>query len=200
MKVRFGRSIVLVLVACFALVAGGASTASAKLSKSEKKEVKKIAKKYAGKDGQDGARGPAGPAGPAGATGATGPAGPAGGAAPFKFVAIGNTGNQTIATFQGAVAESGCSGGTFNQARLRGTAENNGAEVLNLRTGVFAFDPDLDTGQSITLTPGNADDQFGMTIISANAAQVAEAHYSAYDGAGIAGQYDCAIFGTVSTA
>ena len=83
-----------------------------------------------------------GPRGPAGATGATGPAGPAGPAGPggtsttsvraFKFLAIGNTPNTTIATLTGAVAESGCDGNDFTNARLRATADNGAAHSLNL--------------------------------------------------------------------
>lgn len=191
MKVRFGR-IALALIGCVALLVTSAAPADA-LSKKDKKQVKKIAKKFAGK------RGPAGPAGPQGPQGPQGPPGSGGGSVavqPFKFLAIGNTGNTTLQTFTGAVAESGCSGGAFNQARLRSTADNGAAEALNLRTGSFDFQPDFDTGESIALNVANASDQHGITYMSANGTQVASIHYSAYAGAGIGGQFDCAIFGT----
>ena len=147
-----------------------------------------------------------GPQGPAGAAGPAGPAGPAGSGAtsvsPFKFLATGNTPNTTIATLTGAVAEAGCIGNTFTNERIRSTADNGATEVLNLRTGGppdnnFSFDPDFDTGQSVALQVNSVDDQHGFTYMSAGGSQVATAHYSAYDGAGIVGVFDCAIFGTL---
>ena len=142
-----------------------------------------------------------GPQGPAGATGPAGPTGPAGSGAtsvsPFKFLATGNTPNTTIATVTGAVAEAGCLGQAFTDARLRSTADNGATEALNLRTAAFAFDPNFDTGENVSLHTGSADDQFGLTYMSAGGAQVATAHYSAYDGPGIVGVFDCAIFGTL---
>jgi hypothetical protein len=144
-------------------------------------------------------KGPQGPQGPQGSTGPQGPAGSGGtSVAQFKFLSIGNTGNTTIATYNGAVAEASCSGSVLTNARLRATQDNNAAEALNLRLGTFSFDPDLDTGQSVNLLgAGSIDDQFGLTYLAANGAQVVTAHYSAYQGAPLtAGQYDCAIFGT----
>ena len=197
MKVRFGRTIVFALIACFAVAIGGATSASAALTAGEKRQVKKIAKKFAGKRGPRGPQGPAGPQGPVGPQGPQGPAGNSSGVSviPFKFLAIGNTGNTTIATFTGAVAESGCQGGAFSGARIRSTADNGATEVLNLRTAAFGFQPDFDTGESVSLNQGNTD-QHGLTYMSAGGTQVVSAHYSAYSGAGIGGQYDCAIFGT----
>ena len=143
-----------------------------------------------------------GPRGPAGATGPAGPAGPAGSGAtsvnPFKFLATGNTANTTIYTFTGAVAESGCTGGTFTNIRLRGTADNGSAQTVNPRlTAVENFAPDLDTGDSILLRPGATDDLYNLTYMSAGGVQMASALYSAHDGAAIGGVFDCAIYGTV---
>ena len=190
MKVRFGRSIVLVIIAALVVSVGQAAPAQ----DITKAQVKALIKKM-----KRGPRGPQGPQGPVGPQGPQGPAGNSTGVSviPFKFLAIGNTGNTTIANFTNATAESGCNGGTFDQPRLRSTGENGAAEVLNLRTGTFSFDPDLDTGQAVVLLGGGgADDQYGLTYMSANGGQVVSAHYSAYDGAGISGQFDCAIFGT----
>ena len=149
-------------------------------------------------------RGPQGPQGPQGPSGPAGPQGPAGSGAAsvsaFRFLSIGNTGNTTIATYTGAIAEASCQANALTNARLRATADNGAAEALNLRTGAFSFDPDLDTGQNVTLNVASAGDQFGLTYLAANGAQTATAHYSAYQGAGIGGQYDCAIFGTSQVA
>ena len=143
-----------------------------------------------------------GPQGPAGAQGPAGPQGPAGSGAtsnsPFKFLATGNTPNTTIATLTGAVAESGCTGGTFTDARLRSTADNGSAQTVNIRLANEGFDPDLDTGQNITLRPGNSDDAYTITYMSAGGAQMASGVYSAHDGVGVGGIFDCAIYGTLS--
>ncbi len=138
-----------------------------------------------------------------GPTGPAGPQGPAGGADPtapkvsrFTFLATGGAPNTVIQNFTGAVAESSCAAGTFSQARLRSTANDGAADVINVRVGTFAQDTDLDSSQTVTLIPGNVDDQMDLTYMSAGGAQVATAHYSAIDGTGISGVFDCAIFGT----
>jgi hypothetical protein len=116
---------------------------------------------------------------------------------PFKFLATGNTPNTTIATVTGAVAEAGCLGGTFTNSRIRATADNGSVQVVNPRTNAENFDPDFDTGQNEDLDTG-PDDQYLLTYMSAGGAQMASAQYSAHDGAGIGGVFDCAIYGTLS--
>jgi len=138
--------------------------------------------------GPEGPQGPQGPQGPAGSGGAS--------VIPFKFLAVGNTGNTTIATFTGAIAESGCSGGVINQGRLRATADNGAAEVMNPRVNDFNFQPDFDTAENVGLkTAGAVDDQHLLVYLAAGGAQSVSAHYGAYDTVTVAGQYDCAIFG-----
>ena len=101
----------------------------------------------------------------------------------FKFLAIGNTPNTTIATLTGAVAESGCNGADFTNARLRATADNGAAHSLNIRTAAEDFQPDFDisAADQIDLLPGNNDDQFGLTYMSTGGVQNVSAHYSADD-------------------
>lgn len=175
--------------------AAGASSASASSVVCKLKGARKVVcptRKLRGPRGPRGATGPQGPAGPAG---------PAGSGAtsvnPFKFLAIGNTPNTTIYTFTGAVAEAGCQGGAFTNSRIRATADNGSVQVVNPRTNAENFDPDFDTGQNENLDTGS-DDQYGLTYMSAGGAQMASAQYSAHQGAGIGGVFDCAIYGTVS--
>ena len=142
-----------------------------------------------------------GPRGPAGAQGPAGPQGPAGSGAtsvsPFKFLAVGNTPNTTIFTFTGAVAEAGCQGGAFTNNRLRATADNGSAEIINFNSTIPDTEFDFDTGENIPLDDP-VDDMYGLTYMSAGGAQNASAHYYSNDGAAIAGVYDCAVYGTVS--
>jgi hypothetical protein len=178
--------------------AAGASSASASSVVCKLKGARKVVcptRKLRGPRGPRGLRGATGPQGPAG------PAGPPGSGAtsvnPFKFLAIGNTPNTTIYTFTGAVAEAGCQGGAFTNERLRGTADNGSAQVVNPRLDTEDFNADLDTGENVDLYLAS-NDQYGLTYMSAAGVQMASAHYSAHQGAGIGGVFDCAIYGTVS--
>ena len=145
-------------------------------------------------------KGPEGPAGPVGPTGPEGPGLTPEAGAPtlhrFSFLATGSTPNTVIQTFNGAVAEAGCASSTFQTPRLRATANDGFAEVLNTRTKTFSFDPDLDGSQTVDLLAGGgADDQYTLKYMSAGGAQQATASYTAADGVGVGGQFDCVIFG-----
>ena len=142
-------------------------------------------------------------AGPVGPVGPTGPQGPEATPDPgptihkFSFLATGTTPNTVIQTFDGAVAETACSAHAFQTPRLRATADNGFAEVLNVRTATFAFDPDFDGSQTVDLlaASGSAHDQYTLKYMTAGGTQQDTASYYAVQGTGIAGQFDCAIFG-----
>jgi len=137
-------------------------------------------------------KGPAGPAGPQGPV-ASDPSAPK--VTRFTFLATGGAPNTVIQSFNGAVAESGCAASTFSQPRIRSTANNGAVETVNLRTEGFSSDPDFDSSQVVNLIPGNVDDQFDFTYLAAGGAQVATGHFSALDGVGLSGQFDCALYG-----
>jgi len=184
------RFMLLVVVSAVAIgvvaalpASSGATSAKCKIKSGNK--VKCPTSKLKGPQGPQGAQGPQGPQGSGAST-----------VIPFKFLAVGNTGNTTIATFTGAIAESGCQGGTINQGRLRATADNGAAEVMNPRVDDFNFQPDFDTAESVGLkTAGAVDDQHLLVYLAAGGSQSVNAHYGAYDTVTVAGQYDCAIFG-----
>jgi len=138
-------------------------------------------------------KGPAGPAGPQGPAGTPDPNAPK--VSKFTFFASGSAPNTVIQTFNGAVAETGCAAGTFTTPRIRATADDGAVDVINVRTATFAQDTDFDNTQTVDLIPANVDDQFDFTYLAAGGGQGATAHYSALDGSGISGAFDCALFG-----
>jgi len=174
----------LVIVGLFAIALPSSSDAAAKC-KVKGNKVKCPTNKL---------EGPAGPAGPQGPAGGLDPSAPK--VSKFRFLATGGTPNTVIQNFNGAVAESSCTAGTFSQPRIRSTADNGTVDVINVRLDTFAQDTDFDSSQVVDLIPGNVDDQFDFTYMAAGGGQIATAHYSAIDGTGVSGAFDCALFGT----
>jgi hypothetical protein len=148
-----------------------------------------------------GPRGPTGAVGPAGPQGIPGPPGPAGTDAvdvrPFNFLATGAKDNTIIATLTGAVAEAGCDSDSFAADRLRSTADNGAAEIINQLASTSLSEPEFDAGERVALHDGT-DTQYTLTYMSAAGAQTATALYSADESGLVAGQFDCAIYGTIT--
>ena len=71
-----------------------------------------------------------------------------------------------IQNFTGAVAESSSAAGTFSQARLRSTANDGAANIINVRVGTSPRTLIRQLADR-DLIPGDVDDQMDLTYMSA---------------------------------
>jgi hypothetical protein len=154
MKVRIGRSTLLVLVACVSLLVAGFATAGARPSGKASAKAKSSKRGPRGKRGKTGKRGPAGPKGPTGDPGVVGPA--AVGGAKIFFRVSGSTPFGTIYDKQSFQLDAACTGG-LPELRAKTSADNNGFKAAGIGIGStvgYVEDDDLDIGDLDTIAPG----------------------------------------------
>ena len=208
MKVRTGRSLVLVLIAAVALVVSGISVAGAAPATSGSAEADAAGHKPGprGPRGKRGKRGPRGPQGPVGPQGPIGPQGPKGDPGPQGPAGLARAilSRQTSgATPVDVLSESGLrivSDCVANAASARSNADDSIINVFGVATGDTEFnnnDTNFDTNDFVSLVPPGVTGG-GSLVYNTKGATVITFTYQVAFGTSQPGG-DCVLAGTIQS-